>query len=81
MTDNTKQSKSADSNGFALQYAFILTIASPSFPQANGATESGLKLANRMLQQADIFLATGVNPSEHLIGRRIKTILFHPNKL
>lgn len=81
MTDNTKQSKSADSNDFALQYAFILTITSPSFPQANGTTESGFKIANKMLQQPDIFLATGVNPSELLMGRRIKTIIFHPNKL
>ena len=64
-----------------------------SFSPADGAAESAVKIAKRILRQPDIFLtlmayrsapltATGVSPTELLMGRKMKIILpSQPNKL
>lgn len=38
-------------------YGFTYSTVSPHFPQVNGAAESGVKIAKRLLQQPGTFLA------------------------
>ena len=92
VSDNAGQFTSTHFKEFAKKYGFICTTVCPHFPQANGAAESAVKIAKRILRQPDIFLAliayrsapitaTGVSPAELLMGSKMKTILHsHPNK-
>lgn len=70
---------------FAQEHNIKLSYSSPHFAQANGAAESGVKIAKRILRQKDVFsalrtyrctptAATGFefSPSELMIGRNIR---------
>ena len=60
------------------KYKITCTTVSLYFSQANGAAESAVKIAKKILRQADIFLALmtyrstpiGVSPAERLMGRK-----------
>ena len=84
VSDNGGQFNADVFQKFAFEYGFTQTFTSPHFPQANGEAESGVKIAKKILQQEDIFVAlmayratpvtaTGVSPSELMMGRRIRT--------
>ena len=84
VSDNGGQFKADVFQKFAFEYGFTQTFTSPHFPQANGEAESVVKIAKKILQQEDIFVAsmayratpvtaTGVSPSELMMGRRIRT--------
>ena len=93
VSDNAGQITSTHFKEFAKKFRFTCTTVSPHFPQANGAAKSAVKIAKRILRQADISIvlmiycstpitATGVIPAELLMDRKMKTILpNHPNKL
>ena len=55
--DNAGQFTRRHFKGFAKKYGFPYTTVSPHFPQANGAAESAVKIAKRILRRLDIFLA------------------------
>ena len=69
---------------FALQYRFRHIYTCPHFPLPNGEVESAVKIAKRILRQPDLFLAlmayrstpvtaTGMSPSEPIMGRKLRT--------
>lgn len=85
-TDNGTQFTSQTFQIIAKDYNFIQLFSSPHYPQANGETECGVKIAKHILKQPDIFkvlmayrstpiAATGVRPAELIMGRRIRTVL------
>ena len=84
VSDNGGQFASESFKKFALQYGFRHIYTSPHFPQANGEAGSAVKIAKRILRQPDVFLAlmayrstpvtaTGVSPSELIMGRKLRT--------
>ncbi len=83
-SDNGPQFSSREYHSFASNYGFGVTTSSPHFHQANGAAESAVKVAKRILSQADPSLAllnyrntphstTGISPACALMGRRLRT--------
>lgn len=59
---------------------------SSHFPQMNGAAKSGVEIAERLLQQLDIFLALmayyskpisaiKASPAELIMGRKLRIVL------
>lgn len=85
VSDNGPQFQ-GDFKEFAEEYDFHHVTSSPVFPQANGAAESSVKIAKKILQQnsPDIALlnyrttphsSTGVCPSVALMGRMLRTRL------
>lgn len=85
MSDNGTQFKSAVFDEFKAKYEFKHITSSPLHHQANGATESAVRISKRILKQEDFnFLmayrttpipATGKTPSELIMGRQIRTSL------
>ena len=84
VSDNGTQFPSQEFKSFADKYKFKQAFSSPHYPQANGAAESAVKIAKKILKQEDIFNAlmfyrstpieaTGVNPAELLMGRKIRS--------
>ena len=85
-SDNGPQFSADEFRKFAESYGIELTPSSPGFPQSNGQAESGVQVAKRILRNPDPSLAlmtyrktpisaTGLSPSELMIGRRIGTTL------
>lgn len=86
MTDNGTQFTSYSFKKLASDYGFRHTTTSPHYTQANGEVESAVKTAKKILQQDDVLVAlmayrstpisaTGVTPSELIMGRRMRTIV------
>ena len=93
LTDNGPQFSSAEFKNFADAWGFIHTTNSPHYSQSNGAAESAVKIAEKIVQQEDPFkallayhaspvAATGISPAEALMGRKLRTSLITmPEKL
>ena len=84
LTDNGPQFTSAAFRKFAETWQFRHTTSSPHYPQSNGAAESGVKIAKKIVSQADPqaallsyhstkMAATGISPAEALYGRLPRT--------
>ena len=85
-SDNGPQFSADDFNRFEELYGIELTLSSPGFPQSNGQAENGVQVAKHILRNPDPSLAlmiyhttpisaTGLSPSELMIGRAIRTTL------
>ncbi len=85
-SDSGTQFVSIDFQRFAKHYGFELITSSPHHHQANGAAENSVNIAKAILRQNDPDIAllnyrntehsaTGVSPSQALMGRRLKTRL------
>ena len=85
-SDNGPQFSSDIFARFAESYGIELIPSSPGFPRSNGLAESGVQIAKRILRNPDPSLAlmtyratpvtaTGLSPSELMMGRRIRTTL------
>nr|XP_022311001.1 uncharacterized protein K02A2.6-like [Crassostrea virginica] len=57
VSDNGGQFASEAFRKLAASYGFYQIFSSPHYPQANGAAESAVKIAKRILKQDDVFLA------------------------
>ena len=83
-SDNGPQYTSHEYRQFAANYGFGVSTSSPHFHQANGAAESAVKVAKKVLHQADPHLAllnhrntphsaTGISPASALMGRKLRS--------
>ncbi len=91
VTDNGPQFASESFKNFADEWGFQVCPSSPGHQQANGAAESAVKTAKRLLRKAktsgrDPYLALlahrntpteamGSSPAQRMLGRRTKTLL------
>ena len=85
-TDNGPQFACAEFAKFAKDYEFKHVTSSPHYPQSNGSAESAVKIAAKIVQQHDPFLAlmnyhaspiaaTGFSPGELMLNRRMNTLV------
>lgn len=81
----------------SVQFGFVYVTSSPYYPQTNGETESGVKIGRKILKQGDPFIAlmayqaaaipaTGVTPSQLIMGRQVRTtvpvvICYQPGRI
>ena len=86
VSDNGPQFSSELFHKFSQEYDFKHTTSSPYHPKANGEALSGVRIAKKILKQSDPFVAlmsyratphtaTGVSPSQLMMGREIHTLL------
>ena len=84
LSDNGPQFSSVEFSNFAQSWGFKHTTSSPHFPQSNGAAESAVKIAKRIVSQRDPFEALlayhatplhaiGMSPAEAMYGRIPRT--------
>lgn len=84
-TDNQAQMISQTAVAFSEQWGFRVVTRSPEFPQSNGLAEAGVKIAKRVLNAPDPYLALltyrntplelGYSPAQLLFNRRLRTVL------
>ena len=84
ISDNGPQFASAEFKAFGKDFDITLTTSSPYYPQGNGAAESAVKIAKKIVCQSSPEIAllnyrttphssTGVSPAMALMGRELKT--------